>query len=322
MERRTGQRAGGLGLAVKPRALGVPGIEFESAVREEQPTPELLEAYAQCARITRRSGSSFASAFWMLPRARRRALHAIYAFCRLADDIADDVAVAGDRTELLARWREELDAAYRGDSRHPVGIALADAADRFQLPQREFDDLLHGVESDLRGDRIETWEDLELYCYRVASTVGLLVVRVLGTDNPRSLEYARAMGIGVQLTNILRDVGEDAASGRIYLAREDLVRFGVDEATLCDRQRTDGVRQLFGFYADRARKYYARAADALPEEDRRSLRPAEAMGRIYRELLDELQRRDFPCLQESVRISRARRLVIAASVWLGLGRRA
>jgi len=148
------------------------------------------------------------------------------------------------------------------------------------------------------------------------------VVRVLGHRNPGALEYARSMGIAVQLTNVLRDVGEDAAAGRIYLAREDLARMGVDEATLRDRQMTDGVRLLFGFYAERARTYYARAARALPDEDRRSLRPAEAMGRIYRTLLEELEDRGFPCLHESVRLARSRRLAIAVSTWLGLGGRA
>jgi phytoene synthase len=304
---------------VKPRALGMSDLGFSRAVREGRPPPEVLDAYAQCARVTRKSGSSFASAFWMLPRPKRRALHAIYAFCRLADDIADDPAVGGDRTRLLARWRAELESAYRGKSEHPVGIALADAIRCFQLPEREFVDLLRGVESDLRGEVMESWEDLERYCYRVASTVGLLVVRVLGYRNPRSLEYARSLGVAVQLTNVLRDVGEDAAAGRIYLASEDLERLGVAAEDLRARRMTHEVRRLFEFYAERARAYYERAARALPDEDRRALRPAEAMGRIYRALLQELQRRDFPCLRESLRLSRRRRLAIATFTWLGFG---
>jgi phytoene synthase len=298
-------------------------IDFGSsrAAREARVPAEVSDAYAQCARVTRQSGSSFASAFWMLPRPKRRAVHAIYAFCRLADDIADDPAVGGDRTRLLARWREELASAYRGGSTHPVGIALADAIERFELPEREFADLLRGVESDLREEAMDTWDDLERYCYRVASTVGLLVVRVLGYRNPASLEYARSLGIAVQLTNVLRDVGEDAAAGRIYLAREDLERTGVSEADLRARRMTPEVKQLLSFYAERARDYYERAARALPDEDRRALRPAEAMGRIYRALLAELQRRDFPCLGETLRLSRRRRLAIAASTWLGFGGR-
>jgi phytoene synthase len=289
------------------------------AAREARPSAEVLDAYAQCARVTRQSGSSFASAFWMLPRPKRRAVHAIYAFCRLADDIADDPAIGGDRTRLLARWREELESVFRGGSDHPVGIALADAVRRFQLSEREFSDLLRGVESDLREETMQTWEDLERYCYRVASTVGLLLVRVLGYRNPRSLEYARSLGIAVQLTNVLRDVGDDAAAGRIYLAREDMERLGVESGDLLARRTTPPVRRLLEFYAERARSYYERAADALPDEDRRALRPAEAMGRIYRALLEELERRGLPCLGEPLRLSRRRRLAIAASTWLGFG---
>ncbi len=281
--------------------------------------PETAAAYAHCAGVVRASASSFAAAFWMLPRPRRRALHAIYAFCRLADDIADDPAVNGDRGQLLARWREELEGAYRGKATHPVGIALGDAVERYALPQEVFEDLLRGVESDLRGEPIETFEDLERYCYRVASTVGLLLVRVLGAVDPLSLEYARAMGIAVQLTNVLRDVGEDAASGRIYLPRRELERMGVDATSLSEGRMTDDLRLLLAMTAERARIYYGRAAATLPEGDRAVLRPAEAMGRIYRTLLEELQSQGFPCLERSVRLSKPRRLAIAAATWLGVG---
>jgi phytoene synthase len=282
-------------------------------------TPQLAAAYRHCEGVTRRSGSSFAAAFWMLPRPKRRALHAIYAFCRLADDIADDPGVAGDRAALLLRWREELEAAYRGKSEHPVGIALGDAAQRFLLPESNFLDLLRGVETDLQGETIETWEDLHRYCYRVASTVGLLLVRVLGYRNPRSLEYAVSMGIAVQLTNVLRDVGEDAASGRIYLAREDLERLGVRPESLAADHMSEELRLLLALYAERARIFYERAARMLPDEDRRALRPAQAMGHIYRTLLEELARQGFPCLEGSLRLSSRRRLAIAAGTWLGFG---
>lgn len=286
------------------------------------PTAAVLDAaYAHCAQVTRRSGSSFAAAFWMLPRPKRRALHAIYAFCRLADDIADDPEVQGDRIRLLRRWREELDAAYGGTSQSPVGIALGDAARRFELPQEPFDELLHGVETDLLGESMETFEDVQRYCYRVASTVGLLVVRLLGPRSPDSLEYARCMGIAVQLTNVIRDVGEDAASKRIYLAREDLERLGVPVEALLAGRMIPELRLLLALYAERARIFYDRAAEALPEVDRRALRPAEAMGRIYRTLLEELQRRGFPCFERPLRLSRRRRLAITAATWLGVGGR-
>jgi phytoene synthase len=226
--------------------------------------PELLAAHTHCARVVRRSDSSFAAAFWMFPKPKRRALHAIYAFCRLADDIADEPGVRGDRRLLLERWRGELCDAYRGKAQHPVGIALGDAVHRFRLPEDLFLELLRGVETDLRGESMETFDDLRRYCRRVASTVGLLIVRVLEVREPRSFEYAESLGIAVQLTNILRDVGEDAAAGRVYLAREDLQRLGVHPESLRGPRMTEELRLLLALYAERARIHYERAADALP----------------------------------------------------------
>ena len=282
--------------------------------------PDVVKAYGHCRGITQRSQSSFAAAFWMFPRAERRALHAIYAFCRLADDIADDPSLGGDRTLLLKAWRTELDQAYQGRSTHPVGVALGDAVRRFDLPYELFEELLAGIESDLLASPIDTFEDLYRYCYRVASTIGLLVVRVLGCRSPRALAYAEAMGIAVQLTNVLRDVGEDAEAGRVYLPAEDLARFGVTPDSLKKRKLGDELRLLLAHYAERARIFYDRAASLQPPEDRRSLRAADAMGRIYRTLLDDLQRRGFPCMERSLRLSKVRRIGIAASCWFGLRR--
>lgn len=286
-------------------------------VASQPPGPEALSAYRHCRNVVRRSGSSFSAAFWMFPKPERRALHAIYAFCRLADDIADDPSVRGNRGRLLARWRTELDAAYEGKSVHPVGLALGDTVSRFDLPHEIFSDLLRGVESDLRGKPIENFAELRHYCYCVASTVGISIVRVLGCDSPAALEYAETLGVGVQLTNILRDVGEDAASGRIYLAREDMQRFGVDPQSLTNERPSDALRLLLAHYAEIARIHYDRADRLCPAPDRRTLRPAEAMGRIYRHLLEELQHRGYPCLRQPLRLSKPRRLTIAASVWLG-----
>ena len=280
--------------------------------------PSIAKAYRECAEITRRSGSSFASTFWMLPKPKRNALHAIYAFCRLADDIADDPKISGDRTALLARWREELDDAFRGKAQHGVGVALSDAVERYQLPERVFLDLLAGVEFDLTDGPIETFDDLQLYCYRVASTVGLLVVRILGFENPRSLEFAETLGIAVQLTNVLRDVGGDASTGRIYLPKAELERFSVSTESILAGQMTAELQLMLSFNAKRAASYYERAEQLLPDEDRRSLRPATAMGRIYRALLDELIERNFPCFEQPVRLSKSRRVAIAAKVWMGM----
>lgn len=281
--------------------------------------PRLEAAYSHCAQIVRASASSFAAAFWMLPAERRRALHAVYAFCRLADDIADDPDVREDRGLLMTRWRDELAAAYLGKSEHPVGIALGDAVHRFRLPQEVFLDLLRGVESDLRGEPIERFEDLRLYCYRVASTVGILVVTLLGCRSARAYAYAENLGIAVQITNVLRDVGADASSGRIYLPREDLDRFGVSPDSVLAREPSDALRLLLAFEAERARIHFDRADDLLPPDDHRRLRPARAMGAIYRALLAELHRRGYPCLGAPVRLSKPRRLAIAAGAFLGLG---
>jgi len=283
------------------------------------PGPEVIAAYAHCARVVRRSASSFAAAFWMFSVPKRRAIHAVYAFCRLADDIADEPSVRGDRSRLLERWREELRCACRGKAVSPVGVALGDAIARFHLPEELFLELLRGIESDLTGEPIETFEDLHRYCYRVASTVGLLIVRILGFRDPRSLEYAESMGIAVQLTNVLRDVGGDLASGRVYLPREDLERLGIDPAKVEQALGSEDLRLLMALYAERARIFYERAARLLPQKDRQALRPAEAMGGIYRTLLEELQRRGFPCSEEPVRLSKTRRLMIATSAWLGRG---
>jgi phytoene synthase len=281
--------------------------------------PAVLDAYAHCAGIARRSGSSFLAAFWMFPREQRRALHAVYAFCRLVDDIADDPALRGDRGMLLERWHEELIDAYRGKARHPVGIALGDAVHRFALPEQCFLDLLAGIESDLRGEEFATFAELERYCYRVASTIGLIVCGVRGLRGERVRDYAVNLGIAVQLTNVLRDVGEDAAAGRVYLAREDREAYGVTAAALREQTGNERLARLLALYAARARTRYARAQLALAPELRRTLRPAQAMGAIYRELLDALERRDFPRHGPALRLSRPRRVAIAAREWLGFG---
>lgn len=282
----------------------------------ERANPQLRAAYRHCASITRRSGSNFAAAFWILPRPRRKALHAVYAFCRLADDIADDAELQGDRAALLRRWRGELESSFRGAARSPVGIALTDAARRYQLSERDFQDLLQGIESDLRGEDFRSFAELERYCYRVAGTVGRVLVRILGCGDAASLAYGEAMGTAVQLTNVLRDVHADAESGRIYLAVEDMERMGVVRKDLEKPEPDEALRMLLAQYAERARIHYERAEALLPAQQRRNLRGAEAMGRIYRALLEAALLRGFSNLAEPVRLSPTRRFRIAAAVWI------
>jgi len=277
---------------------------------------EIEAAYRHCAGIVRASNSSFAAAFWMLGRNQRRALHAIYAFCRLADDIADDETIRGDRSQLLRRWRLELDNAYSGNADHPVGIAMADTVARFDLPIEWFRDLLEGIEMDLLGTEIKEFHQLERYCYCVAATVGLSVVAVLGLRSEAVERYAVELGIAVQLTNILRDVGDDARTGRVYFAQEDLDRHEVTRNMLESADMTRELRGLLSEHAERAHLRFERARAARPAEHELALRPAEAMGAIYFELLRSLESENFPCLERVVRLSKVRRMGIAARVWL------
>jgi phytoene synthase len=258
----------------------------------------------------------------MLSRDQRRALHAIYAFCRLADDIADDETIRGDRAQLLRRWRAQLDSAYAGHASHPVAIALADAVTRYALPKIWLEELLEGIEMDLLGSEIKEFAQLERYCYCVASTVGLAVVAVLGLRGADVERYAIELGIAVQLTNVLRDVGDDLRSGRVYLAERDLERHGVTRDDLARREPDSAVRALLAEHAARAHRRFDRARAVLPPEHEKALRPAQAMGAIYFELLQEIERDGFPCLDRVVRFSRARRVGIAARVWLRPGRAA
>ncbi len=280
-------------------------------------TISLDDAYRHCEGITRASGSSFLATFWMFPPPQRRALHAIYAFCRLADDMADDPSIAGNRRRLLAAWRRELDLAYQGRSHHPVGVALADSARRYRLNKRYLDDLLDGIEWDLDGTPFETFSSLESYCYRVASTVGLLVLSVRGIDPAEATEYATSLGLAVQLTNILRDVGDDAREGRCYLAREDLERLGVKESDLIASEASEPLRLLLACYAERARIRFERADKALRPEWIRSARPAQAMGAVYRTQLERLCTEGFPCLGEARRLSSVEKFVAATRGFIG-----
>jgi len=302
-----------------PRRHSVGSLASRSA--EIMAPPEIAKkmslaaAYDHCAELTRRSDSNFLAAFWLFPRDQRRGLHAVYAFCRLADDIADSKDVGSDRHRLLDSWRRLLDEAYLAKSVHPVGIALGDTVHRFRLRKDWFEDLLLGIEADLRGAPLETFPDLERYCYRVASTVGLMILGLRGAHGPDVEDYALHLGTGVQLTNILRDVRADLSTGRVYFALEDLDRFGVDREALKRGYADPQTAQLFECYADRARNHYERSQQMIPESHRDCLRPAQAMGAIYRDLLAGLERSGFEGWNASHRPSKMRRAAVAARSW-------
>jgi len=288
----------------------------ELTVRPVESVTALAEDYARCADITRRSSSNFYYAFMLLPGERRRALYAVYAFCRFIDDIADDDTIT-QPAEMLARWRDELHNVFAGAPTRPVSRALADNLVRFNLPRRYFDEIIDGVEMDLTRRRYESFDELSLYCRRVASAVGLICIEIFGYRNPATRVYAEKLGLAFQLTNIIRDVREDAERGRIYLPLEDLRRFTVTEAELLDGSYTDRFRSLMAFEAQRARDFYRQAAAALPLEDRPSMLSAEAMRLIYSALLERIVRADYRVFDRRHRLSTPRKLYLVGRAWAG-----
>jgi len=277
---------------------------------------ELAAAYARCAEVTRRSSSNFYYAFMLLPRERRRALYAVYAFCRFVDDIADDGAAA-EPQELLERWRAELEQVYAGTVERPVSRALAANVHRYNIPRRYFEEVIDGVEMDLTRKRYATFADLELYCRRVASAVGLICIEIFGYRNPQTRVYAEKLGLAFQLTNIIRDVSEDAARNRIYLPVEDLARFGVSEEEILQSRQSAGFDQLMAFETERARGYYREALNALPAEDRGSMLTAEGMRLIYSALLERIARSGYRVFERRHRVSTSRKLILVGRAWAG-----
>jgi len=279
-------------------------------------TTPLGAAYEYCATRTRRASSNFYWGFRLLTPERRRSLCAVYAFCRAADDIADEPGTTRDPERLLGRWREELDAVYRGRPRHPIGIALADTVERFAIAREHFEAVITGVETDLRRDRYESWEgDLAAYCHCVASSVGLIAIEIFGYTNPSARQYAVHLGLAFQLTNILRDVAEDARRGRIYLPREDLARFGCPEEDVLAGHCTDAFRRVMAFECARAGEHYGRARFLLAEEDRPTLAPAEAMRLIYEQLLRRVMFRRYDVFGPKVRLTRPEKAGLAVAAW-------
>ncbi|MFZ0248043.1 presqualene diphosphate synthase HpnD [Candidatus Binatus sp.] len=270
--------------------------------------------YERCAQITRRSRSSFYYAFILLPPQRRRALHAVYAFCRFIDDIADDESIR-EPALLLRRWREELERVYEGVPTRALSRALADSARRFTIPRDLFEEIIAGVEMDLSRKRYQTFEALRPYCYRVASALGLICIEIFGYRNPSAKLYAENLGLALQLTNIIRDVGEDAARGRIYLPLEDLARFDVSEDEILGGVYSPNFVSLMGFEAKRAQELYAKAQSALAPEDRATLLAAEAMRLIYAALLERIIKSNYRVLDRRQSLSAPHKLYLVGRAW-------
>jgi len=267
------------------------------------------------ATLVRKSRSSFYYSFLFLPRAKREALYAVYALCRAVDDIADDSGDVEAKAERLKGWREELDRCYAGRPTHFITRALRDCLSRYPIPKGYFDEVIAGVEMDLTVTRYPTIADLARYCYRVASVVGLICIEIFGYRREATKEYAINLGLALQLTNILRDLKTDGRRGRIYLPQEDLERFGYSEDDLLHCRYTPGFFPLMRFEADRARDYFRRAAESLPSEDRKNMAAAEIMGRIYRETLETIARKEFRVFEDRIALPRARKIRLALTIW-------
>lgn len=269
--------------------------------------------------LTKKSASNLALAFILLPREKRDAMSALYAFCRAVDDVADEDSLPTEqRREQLAAWREDIRCAC--DGRPPAFVLNQEfqpVIRQFRLPFALFDEVLQGCEMDLTTLRYENYEQLELYCYRVASAVGLLSIEIFGYQNPACHDYAVHLGQALQLTNILRDVKNDAARGRIYLPLAELKRFNVSEAEILAGKYSERYFALAGSVAERAENFYRLAQKTLPPEDRKAMVAAELMGSVYWQLLQKLKRGKFDVFgPQPLKLSKACKLALIFKSWL------
>ncbi len=258
-----------------------------------------------------KSGSSFYHSFRFLPPQQRQAIIALYAFCREVDDAVDDIPDTNLARATLEQWREHIHLTFHGTPTHPVGIALQEALQHFNLLEEYFIEIIDGMEMDLEQQRFPQFKHLALYCHRVASVVGLLSVEIFGYQDRKTLKYAENLGMALQLTNIIRDVKEDAERGRIYLPQEDLRQFNVTESSILKLQSSPELVALLEFQAQRAETYYQQAMQALPLADRYNQKTGLIMAKIYHETLNELRQTKFDVMNKRVSLSPFRKLWLA-----------
>ncbi len=274
-----------------------------------------MNPHDYCQDKAAKSGSSFYYSFMFLPPERRQAITALYAFCREVDDVVDECHDLSLAQTKLEWWRQEVGRVYAGTPTHPVGHALKDVIKGFRLPQEQLLEIIDGMAMDLSQTRYLDFKGLQLYCYRVASVVGLLAAEIFGYQDRQTLKYAHDLGLAFQLTNIIRDVGEDARRGRIYLPIEDLQRFEVPAKDLLEARYSDAFRELMAFQAERAEKFYDQAFAQLPAIDRKAQRPGLVMAAIYRTLLREIARDGFLVLDRRTSLTPLRKVWLAGTTW-------
>ena len=271
-----------------------------------------------CQDKTAKSGSSFTASFIFLSQEKRDAMTALYAFCREVDDIVDEITDLNVAQTKLNWWRGEIKNLYLKQPQHPVTKALAQHVETFKLDAEHFNEIIDGMEMDLKFNRYEDFKQLQLYCYRVASVVGLLSAQIFGFNNRKTLKYAHDLGIAFQLTNIIRDVGEDARRNRIYLPLDELTQFNVTEADLLQSRESGAVKALLEYQIERAESYYDKALNELPFEDKKQQRVGLMMAAIYRTLLREIKGSGAEkVLNSRISLGTLRKFYLALRVWLG-----
>jgi 15-cis-phytoene synthase len=264
-----------------------------------------------CQQKTVQSGSSFYYSFLFLPQERRRAITALYAFCREVDDTVDECTDQSIARIKLAWWRTEISNMYQGKPTHPVTLAMQPHLAVYNLQEQHMQAIIDGMEMDLDQTRYLDYPAMQRYCWHVASVVGILSASIFGVTNPKTLEYAEKLGLAFQLTNIIRDVGEDARKGRIYLPVNELQQFNVTAADLLNARHSEKFENLMRFQVQRAQKVYDEAFALLPKEDRRAQRPGLMMAAIYRTVLDEIERDNFHVLNQRISLTPIRKLWLA-----------
>lgn len=277
---------------------------------------DLDKAYEYCQRITKLHAKNFYYASHTLPSAKRRAIYAVYAYCRYCDDVADEELPKDEKRRLLEEVRDSLgDPGLSSQSR--IFVALEDAIQEYEIPRPYFEDVIRGVETDLDVTRFKTFDDLRQYCYLVASTVGLICIEVFGYEDSAAVEYAVDLGIAMQLTNIMRDVKEDADRDRIYLPLDDMSAFGYSEQDLMNNRNDENFRALMSFEAARARRYFHSGAKLFPLLSSESRACASALHKLYSRILDRMEASGYDVFERRIGLSLSEKLLLVARLWAG-----
>lgn len=267
--------------------------------------------------ITKKSGSSFYYTFLFLPKEKKKAMHIVYAFCRVTDDIADSIDETDDeKLAKLQEWEYEFKKALNGKSKYQILNSLVDVIDKLKMSIQPFLDLIEGMKMDLTKKRYETFEELKAYCYRVASTIGLISIELFGYKNPASRDYAYNLGIAMQLTNILRDLKLDAQQNRIYIPQEDLKKFNYTENDLMNSIYNQSFLRLMNFQCERAEFYYRKADEYFHQDDYKILAMGRAMQEIYQKILSKIKNRNYDVFSKNNNLNRVERILITVKNFL------